>query len=201
MPTHVTARAQDCPVTLQEAKAHLRVLNGENDVYIQSLIEAATEYCEGVTGRSLRVSETVVQTYDCWPGGRIEFDRQPVISVTSFKYYDSDDVLQTVVSTNYRLLKSRNAAARLEFDGNYSYPSHYYREDAIQLTYFAGYESLVDVPAAGADPQVLGVPAIAKSAVKLKTELLFGNADPRMVDGIERAIASLLGQLDWGCYR
>jgi uncharacterized phiE125 gp8 family phage protein len=200
MTTTITARTQELPVSLAEAKSHLRVLNGESDVHIESLIAAATEYCEGVTGRSLRVSETVVQTFDCWPGCRIQLDRQPVLAVSSLKYYDDLNAQQTVVSTNYRLHKSRNAAAYFEIDGDYLYPSHYSREDAIELTYTAGYAAINDVVAAGV-VTTLGVPATAKSAVKLKTELLFGNVDPRNVENIERAIDALLGQLQWGCYR
>jgi uncharacterized phiE125 gp8 family phage protein len=201
MPTTVTARTADLPVSPDEAKAHLRVLNGDTDEYIQTLIAAATEYCEGVTGRSLRVSETVVQNYDCWPSCRFQLDRQPAIAVTSLKYYDADGTLQTVGSSNYRLHKSRNAAAYVEIDGDYSQPTHDTREDAIQLTYTAGYESIDDVEADDDTPMVLGVPAIAKHAIKIKLGLLFGNLDPRVIDNEENRLADCLAQLDWGCYR
>jgi len=45
------------------------------------------------------------------------------------------------------------------------------------------------------------VPHRAKAAINMKLAELFGNLDERMVAPNERAIASLLGTLDWGCYR
>jgi uncharacterized phiE125 gp8 family phage protein len=202
MTTTVTARAHELPVTLDEAKRHLRVLNGEQDEHIQTLIAAATEYCEGRTGRSLRLSETVVQTYDCWPGCRIELNRQPVLAVSSLKYYDAAGVLQTVASTNYRVHASRNAAGWVEIIGDYSEPTHYDREDAIQLTYTAGY--LAEVAVAGVET-TLGVPATAKHAIKLLIGHWFNHAEAVNVGNITSdgpmGVDALLGQLDWGCYR
>jgi uncharacterized phiE125 gp8 family phage protein len=198
MTTTVTARAHELPVSLDEAKAHLRVLNGEQDVHILSLIAAATEYCEGATGRSLRVSETVVQSYDCWPGCRIELDRQPVLAVTSLKYYDADGVLQTVASSNYRVHTSRNAAGWVEIDGDFTRPTLDSRANAVELTYTAGYAAEV---VAGGVETTLGVPAMAKHAIKLKLGLEFGNLDPREIDNTEKRLADILGGLGWGCYR
>ena len=39
------------PISLEEAKAHLRVLSTDEDSYISSLIPAATRYCEQYQGR------------------------------------------------------------------------------------------------------------------------------------------------------
>lgn len=187
--TTVTAKSSDLPVTLEEAKAHLRVLNSDLDEEIAALLEAATEYCETVVGRSLRVSHTLTQSYDGWPCGLVRFDRHPVTAVSHVKYYDADDVLTTVDSSNYRLHLSSEAAAVLEFDLDFTRPTLSVREDAVIVTYTAGYASLDDVPAR------------AKAAVKLKLAELFGNLEERQVSANEKSIAALLGTLDWGCYR
>lgn len=187
--TTVTAKSSDLPVTLEEAKTHLRLLSSDLDEHVAGLLEAAVEYCETVCGRSLRVSHTLTQSYDGWPCGLVRFDRHPVTAVSHVKYYDPDDVLTTVDSSNYRLHLSSEAAAVLEFDADFTRPTLSYRDDAVIVTYTAGYATLDDVPHR------------AKAAINMKLAELFGNLDERMVAPNERAIASLLGTLDWGCYR
>ncbi len=187
--TTVTAKSSDLPVTLEEAKTHLRLLSSDLDEHVAGLLEAATEYCETVCGRSLRVSQTLTQKYDGWPCGVVHFDRQPVTAITSVKYRDDDDVEQTLASSNYRLLVSSEAAAFMEFDEDFTAPTLNGRADAVTVTYTAGYASLADVPAR------------AKAAVKLKLTELFDNSDERMIAANERSVAMLLGTLEWGCYR
>jgi uncharacterized phiE125 gp8 family phage protein len=199
MLTTVTARDSDLPVSLDEAKQHCRVLNGDYDTLIQSLIEAATDYCETVTGRALRKYHTVKQTFDKWPCSPFQFDRQPVLenqpgvipttAATVVQYYDADGVLQTVDDANYRLQFSSEAAARLEFDDAFVEPTYYEREDAIVITYMAGYADIESVPAR------------AKTAILWKTELLFCNLEEWKFAALEKAIANELASLDWGCYR
>jgi uncharacterized phiE125 gp8 family phage protein len=186
--TTVTAKSSDLPVTLEEAKTHLRLLSSDLDEHVASLLEAAVEYCETVCGRSLRVSHTLTQKYDGWPL-TVHFDRHPVTAITSVTYYDDDDATQTVSSSNYRLIASSEAAAFLEFDDDFTLPTLSDRSDAVIVTYTAGYATLADVPHR------------AKAAINMKLAELFGNLDERMVAPNERAIASLLGTLDWGCYR
>lgn len=187
--TTVTAKSSDLPVTLAEAKTHLRLLSDDLDTEVDALLEAAVEYCETVCGRSLRVSQTITQKYDGWPCSPVRFDRQPVTAITSVTYYDANDVSQTVNASNYRLLVSSEAAALLEFDTDFSRPTASSRADSVTITYVAGYAAIADVPQR------------AKAAIKLKLAELFGNLDERMVAANERSIASLLGTLEWGCYR
>lgn len=187
--TTVTAKSSDLPVTLAEAKTHLRLLSDDLDTEVNALLEAATEYCESVCGRSLRVSHTLTQKYDGWPCSPVKLDRQPVTAIGSVKYRDADDVEQTLSASNYRLLVSSEAAAVLEFDEDFSAPTLNGRADAVTVTYTAGHASIDDVPQR------------AKAAIRLKLAELFGNLDERMLPANERSIASLLGTLDWGCYR
>lgn len=184
--TTVTAKSSDLPVTLEEARTHLRLMPGDLDTHVAALLDAATEYCETVCGRSLRVSHTLTQKYDGWPCGLVKFDRQPVTAITSVTYYDADDASQTVSSGNYRLLASSEAGAVLEFDADFTKPTLSDRVDAVTITYTAGYTE---------------VPARAKAAIMLKLAELFGNLEERALAANERAIGSLLGTLDWGCYR
>lgn len=68
------------PVTLEEAKAHLRVDHPDDDALIMGLIGAATEACERHTRRSL-MARTLRLTRDYWPLGPVELPRPPLLSV------------------------------------------------------------------------------------------------------------------------
>lgn len=186
--TAKTAQAGQLPVTKQEAKAHLYLVNDDLDGRLDLALKAAIEYCESVTGRVLRVSYTVVQTYEGWPCAPVRFDWQPAYEISHIKYYDADNTLQTVSSSLYRLSQG-NAASKLEFDEDFTYPSLYDRQDAVQVTYLAGYQTIANVP------------ANAKAAVLLALERDWGDALPADAPRIERSLATLLGSIDTGAYR
>lgn len=187
--TTVTTVSAGLPVQLGEAKLHLRIEGGDLDIEVQAALEDAVDYCEAVSGRALRESVTVVQTYSEWPSDPIQFNRHPVKSIASVKYQDADNAEQTVLAANYRLHKSTEAAAYLVFDSDFLRPDIYFREDAIAITYVAGYDSIPVVP-----PR-------AKRLIKLKLSEFFGNLDERKVEANRRACDDLLRSIDWGAYR
>lgn len=187
--TAVTAKSADLPLTLDEAKGHLRILGGDLDAEIQAALEAAVEYCETVTGRALRVSHTLTQKYCEWPSGPVEFDRQPVTAVSSVTYYDADGASQTLASSNYRLQASTLAAGVLEWDDDFTRPTLDSRDDAVTITFTAGYAALATVP------------AMAKYAIKLKLSEIFGDLPDRVRDATVASCESLLSKIEWGQYR
>lgn len=187
--TTTTARSAGMPVSLAEAKDHLRISTDDLDTQVQATLEAATEYCETVTGRALRVSHTVTQTYDDWPCNPVRLSRQPVTAISSVTYYDQDGASQTVASNNYRLIAGGDHAAVLEFDDDFTEPTLDDRLDAVTITYTAGYSS-VDT-----------VPAMAKHAIKLVMSELFGDLDDRQMTACRESAKRLLAAIDWGSYR
>lgn len=96
------------PVTLAEAKDHLNVTNigspattSPDDTLITALIQAAREHAEIYTNRSF-VSQTWKLLMDDFPSWELRLSKPPLISVTSIKYYDTDNVQQTLVAnTDY----------------------------------------------------------------------------------------------------
>ena len=175
-------------MTLQQAKSHLWIVNEDFDERLGLALKAAIDYCETVTGRVLRVSKTVVQSYDGWPCSPVRFDYQPAYSITSVTYYDADNAQQTVSASNYRLVQG-NVGAVLELDADYSKPTVYERADAVQVTYLAGYEDLSNVPDA------------AKYAILLTLETQWGGKTNIEADAVERSVGSLLATIDVGAYR
>lgn len=96
--TVVTAPEAE-PVTLSEAKLHLRQDNAEDDALITALIVAAREWCENYTRRSF-VRRTYDLRMDCWPS-EIRLPRAPVSSITSIQYVD-DSGTQTLATDQYQ---------------------------------------------------------------------------------------------------
>lgn len=189
MITTVTARDERLPVSLVEAKEHLRVIDDSLDGDVSGKLEAAVAYCESSCGRSLRKTQTLKQFYCDWPCNPVRFDRQPVIAISTVKYYDSAGAQQTLSSGNYRLVSSSEAAAILEWDDDFTRPTIDARKDAVEITYTAGYTTID------------AVPPVAKQAVLLTLDMLFGNLPERQYDNCEKARDALLGQLQWGAYR
>lgn len=127
-------------VLLARAKTHLRVDHDDDDALISSLVAAAEAHLDGWTGILGRCvqAQSWRQDYGCFtPCLRIPLG--PVTAVTHVKYYDANEVLQTVTSTNYRLLKDA-LGHFIEPVWNFTWPSSFTRPDAVQVTYSAGYE-------------------------------------------------------------
>lgn len=190
--TQTTSSTAVLPVSLAEAKTHLRIAHGDLDSSVQLALESAVNYVEDALGRSLRETETLVQSYGCWPKNPVRFDRQPVVSIVSVYYYDTDDTDTLLASSNYRLLKSTRAAAVMEFDADFSKPSLATRSDSVRITYTAGYSVVggkIDIP-----PQV-------RWAILLALGSSWGDYLPREQEACERSIRALLSSAEWGSYR
>ena len=78
------------PITLAEAKLHLRVSGSAEDTLITMLIGAARRMCEARTERAL-ITQTWEATLDAWPDadGGVELARPPVQSVAQVQYVPS----------------------------------------------------------------------------------------------------------------
>jgi uncharacterized phiE125 gp8 family phage protein len=93
------------PLSLAEAKAHLRVDVADEDTLISSLVSAARLYVEARTGRMLP-QRTFVVEFDGFPinGEDIVLPFAPVSAVASMSYFDTEGTTRSMtVGTNYRL--------------------------------------------------------------------------------------------------
>lgn len=84
------------PITLEEAKLHVRVDGSLEDTLIDGLITAAREYCENYTGRSF-ASQSIEYFLNAFPSGGIDLPRKPIDEVTSICYKDQDGVETALV--------------------------------------------------------------------------------------------------------
>jgi uncharacterized phiE125 gp8 family phage protein len=82
------------PLSLAEAKSHLRVDISDDDTLIGEYIESARVFAEGVTRRAF-VAQTWDFTLDRFPLGAIKLPVQPVTSVSYVQYVDTAGSTQT----------------------------------------------------------------------------------------------------------
>ena len=130
--------------TTAEAKDFLKVDTTADDTLIDSLIKAATQSCQIFTNRYF-LTTTVTQYSDNW----FEFYRlykSPVEEIIHVKYYDTNDTLQTLASSNY-ILDNISQPARIGISVDGTLPNLADRINAVEVAYKVGYGELSsDVP-------------------------------------------------------
>jgi uncharacterized phiE125 gp8 family phage protein len=141
---HNSTPATTYAITTAEAKTHLRVTHSTDDTYIDALISAAHEQFQQYTGRQI-MTATWKLYLESFPD-KIELKKLPVQSITSIQYYDENNALQTLASTEYKT-SLNDMPARIETaDNDTDWPDTYDRSDAVCITFVAGYAAAANVP-------------------------------------------------------
>ena len=141
--TRIAAPAAE-PVTLAEAKAHLRVVDAVEDSMISSLVKAAREEVETATGLAL-ITQDWRLYLDCWPGsGVVRLRRHPVQAVTQVTVYNAAGAPETSVPPVVNLDKA-SRPARFAMPDTAKAPGR--AMNGIEIDFRAGFGSTgVDVP-------------------------------------------------------
>lgn len=141
-PNRTTAPSTE-PVTLSQAKVHLRVVATDEDDYITALIVAARTACEDRLGRSLITSGWTL-TLDSFPSA-IVLERGPVIGVTSISYLDADGTTQLLNASAY-LVDTTHDIGRIVPAYGLAWPATRRQINAVTVVYTAGYGVAAAVP-------------------------------------------------------
>lgn len=141
----VTAATQE-PVTIAEVKDHLVIDHSDDDSYLATLIAAVVQYLGEVQDRTF-VTTTFDLKLDRFPtgGGVVEMPRAPLVSVTSVKYQDTDDVETTLAASVYTV-DSSSTPGRLQPAFDESWPSTRGHVHDVTIRFEAGYGDPGDVP-------------------------------------------------------
>ncbi len=131
----------DEPVSLEDAKDHLRVDTSASDAQIAAQIQAARERAERYLGRSL-VTQTLELRLDAFPSV-IDLPRPPIQSVDLIEYIDPDVDTQTLG----QFTVDREGARIIPAAGN-DWPRTLATVNAVTVEYTAGYGGPEDVPQA-----------------------------------------------------
>ena len=91
------------PLTLAEAKLHLRVDFSDDDALITALIVTARQQAEHRTGRAL-VSQQWRLGLDQFPDDSLELPKPKLVSVQSVTYLDSNGTRQTLAGGDYEVI-------------------------------------------------------------------------------------------------
>jgi len=155
------------PLTLDEAKSHLRIEDGDtaDDILVTSLTRAATDACELFTGRAL-ISQTWDLFLDRWPAApeaplveglsigadlparatAIPLPRPPLQSVLHVKTYDGADQATVWASQNY-LVDTASVPGRVAARAGHALPLPGRAVNGIELRFASGYGDMPgDVP-------------------------------------------------------
>jgi uncharacterized phiE125 gp8 family phage protein len=142
MPSTLDTAPSGYPVTLSEAKAHLRVLVTDDDAYISGLIKAATAEVENYTSRAL-LTQTWDVFLDCFKT-EMEMPKGPLQSAT-ITYVDIDGATQTLAASVYTV-DANNDPGFIRLAYGQSWPSVRDQVNAITVQIVCGYGNKAAVP-------------------------------------------------------
>jgi uncharacterized phiE125 gp8 family phage protein len=172
----------DAFVDLSIAKRQLKIADTDSsqDTILQSYLDAACSFLDGADGSLKRAVgeqtwKLVLPAFNRrhQPGDRfqrdfrqdhrhIELPLPPIRSVTSIKYFDSTGTEQTLDPAAYRLVNCGSERSRVV--PVTCWPSPQCREDAVSVTFDAGY---------GDDAGQVAMPKVIRQAVLLMVKRLY----------------------------
>lgn len=127
-------------VTLAEVKAELQIDGTAHDTRLTTLLGRVEKLYQAETGKGL--SDTWELCLSEFPCGQIELAKFPLNTVTSIKYFDAENVEQTLLNDSYRIHKPTNERGFIE--PVTSWPNTFERSDAVTIRYVAGSASELD---------------------------------------------------------
>ena len=136
MSWRVTTEPVTEPVSLTEAKLHLRVDSTADDDLITTLISVARQWCEGFQNRAY-ITQTITMTLDKFPKV-FKIPKPPLQSVSSIKYIDTGGNQQTFAAANYDVDVEKEPG-RIALAYSKSWPSIRGDINSVEVVYIAGY--------------------------------------------------------------
>ena len=133
------------PVTIEEAKAFLRVEHDDDDDVIAALIAGARVHVEAQTRRAL-ITQSWRLVRDAWPSaGRVPVLPAPLRALTAARIFRLDGTAQTLDAAAFTADKS-NAPGWITYSGTPPAPGR--MAAGIELDVTVGYgDTVEDVPA------------------------------------------------------
>ncbi len=132
------------PVSLAEAKLHLRVDVDDDDSLIGSLIAAARQSAETLTGRQMITARWKL-VLDAFPCHAILLAKCPVQSVVNIQYLDMNGMSQTMPLIDY-VVDTTCEPARITPVFGKTWPPTLPQIGAVTITFDAGYGAAAAVP-------------------------------------------------------
>jgi len=160
------------PVTLADVKLNAVIEHNDDDVLVDSYIEAATKYIEAMTELSL-VRRKLRMYFNSFCD-EFELTGGPVQVIDQIQYVDIDGVTQTVSASDYTYEAEENIV-RTAY--GVTWPSSRYQSNAVWVDYWAGYytqtspESSIDL--------ISDIPRPLRQAITMLASELYRNRESR----------------------
>ncbi|KGM99579.1 phage head-tail connector protein [Clostridium botulinum] len=170
------------PITLEEAKHHLRIDGNDDDLLISSLVKQAREWCEDFQNRKY-TTQTLEVVLDTFPNGNaIVFNSiSPVQKVESIKYYDADRQEHLFDESSY-IVDLDGFVNRVVLNRGEHWPKIELQSvNAVRIRLVVGYGDSGDK-----------VPEAIKWAMILQMKLLYDDYRPEEKNKLEEARNALL---------
>jgi uncharacterized phiE125 gp8 family phage protein len=135
MPLILTSGPAAEPVSLAEAKAHLRVDGADEDALIGSLIVAARMHIEHALDLAL-ITQGWSLYLDGWPDGPVELPLGPVQAVNEVRLYAANAAVTELPPDSYQL-DNASRPARLAPIGVWPPPGR--AVNGVEIAFTAGY--------------------------------------------------------------
>jgi uncharacterized phiE125 gp8 family phage protein len=171
------------PVSLAEAKAHLRIDGTAEDTLVGSLIVTSRLHVEAALGLAL-VTQGWSYFLDAWPGcPELGLPLRPVQSVSAVRLYGEDESVETVPADVYRLDGAANPA-RLVRKGGLAWPAPRRTVNSIEIAFTAGY-----------GPAAADVPAPIRQAILLLVAHWYEHREPVEVGAAHAPVPPMVSEL------
>lgn len=160
------------PVTLQEAKLHMRVDIDTDDALIAALITAAREHLETTSRPQLAMlTQTWRYLADAWPTSDVlQLRPYPLQSVSSINYTDEDGATTTMSSSDYQV-------------DTYSQPGRIYITDGWPSTTLQDMNGLAIEFVAGYGDTASSMPQQMRQALLLLVSHWYENRETVLTSG------------------
>lgn len=134
------------PLDIGEVKKHLRIEEDTtaDDDYLQSLLIATRQRLEAIQPVKL-ITQTWKIFYDRFPSWAIDLPFWPLQSVTHVKYYDANNIQQTIDPANYQV-SIYGIAPQIAPVYGQIWPLVYLRLNAVEIQVVVGFGEPKDVP-------------------------------------------------------
>jgi len=187
MPTTLSSGPSVEPVSLSEAKTHLKIDDNDENSYVQNLIKAARQFCESKT-RSAFINQTwLLKLHDRFPANQeLIVPLPPLSSVSSITYVDGNGDTKTLDTSSYDVDTDSRPGVIVPSFGN-SFPTTRQLRNAVTVTFVAGFGT------AGSD-----VPQPIRQTILLLVSNWYENREAVLVGTISKpmdfAVSALLAE-------
>ncbi len=179
-----TVSAANLPITLDEAKAHLRVTFADDDALIEQLIRAATTELEIRCQRTL-CETTYTEVLDAFPSSGIKLALPPLLAVSNIVYYGTAGTLLTLSASDYIVDNHSEPGWVFPVTGK-TWPETQDRINAVTVTYTAGY-----LAGGNAHQQRDAVPKDLRAWLLIRVATLYENREAAVTGTIVSSVPGL----------